>query len=101
MDFIIWKQENPNPHNTPEVLVYKPEIRAYGYYLDREIPVIQFISYCPFCGAKLPEDLDEEYWDTIISEFGPEYYHTHENYNPNRSLPQEFQTDEWWKKRGL
>jgi hypothetical protein len=46
-------------------------------------------------------DLCNEYWATIINEVGPEYYHTHENYDPNKPLPPEFQTDEWWKKRGL
>jgi hypothetical protein len=101
MEHILWSQENPDPNDAPEVLIYRPEIRAYGYYLDRELPIIQYISYCPFCGTKLPDDLEEEYWDIIINEVGPEYYHTHENYDEKRHLPPEFQTDEWWKKRGL
>jgi hypothetical protein len=101
MEFKIWEQENPDPNNIPEVLVYLPEIRAYGYYLDRKLPIIQYILYCPFCGSKLPDDLEEEYWEAIINEAGPEFYPTHENYDPNKHLPPEFQTDEWWKKRGL
>ncbi len=60
------------------------------------------IEYCPFCGKKLPNDLDEEWFDTIYEELGPEYLEgPHAGTPPTKELPEEFKTDEWWKKRGL
>ncbi|MBQ3565158.1 MAG: hypothetical protein IJA14_03340 [Alphaproteobacteria bacterium] len=60
------------------------------------------IAFCPFCGAKLPPPLDPE--DTIMKEYGEDYVRY--NFEPEyKSLPKkirkEFDTDKWWKKRGL
>ena len=59
------------------------------------------ISNCPFCGAKLPENLIDERWDTIMNELGSDYLPDDEGNPPKKELPEEFKTDEWWKKRGL
>jgi hypothetical protein len=59
------------------------------------------INYCPFCGAKLPTNLIDERWSTILDELGPDYLPDDEGNPPKKELPEEFQTDEWWKKRGL
>jgi hypothetical protein len=59
------------------------------------------IPYCPFCGSKLPELLVDERWDTILTELGPDYLPDDDNNPPKKELPEEFKTDEWWKKRGL
>lgn len=58
------------------------------------------INYCPFCGAKLPEELDEIDMEPFLRK---EYGWTDDDCwgHPMRELPPEFQTDEWWKKRGL
>jgi hypothetical protein len=96
MTFKLWQQEHPDKNNIPEVLVYEPQHRAYGYYLDKKIPVIQYISYCPFCGSKLPELLIFDYDDALEEAVGKEFCDIKEE-----EIPKEFQTDEWWKKRGL
>ena len=53
-------------------------------------------SYCPYCGAKLHEDLLEEYCDALEDVLGKEYCDITED-----EIPEEFKSDEWWKKRGL
>jgi hypothetical protein len=74
------------------------------------------MSYCPFCGTEFPPDLVEKWAQVILEELGPEYLVEFEtnyqksirkNYVPDpdlpeaKPLPEEFKTDEWWKKRGL
>jgi hypothetical protein len=57
----------------------------------------QKMSYCPWCGKKLPKELGEEWCRIIKERFGFEEIFVEEW----ETLPQEFKTDEWWKKRGL
>jgi hypothetical protein len=76
----------------PPVVLYTPKWRLYGLVIGGN-PDDQFILvYCPFCGKKLPESLWLEH-DTFIRDRA-----TGKPFNP---IPEEFQTDEWWKKRGL
>ena len=56
------------------------------------------IYYCPFCGAKLPIRLDPD--DCILEEYGEDYLR-YNNDPKYKAPPEEFKTDEWWKKRGL
>jgi hypothetical protein len=75
----------------PPVILYSPRHRSYGLVIGSN-PEDQFIlEYCPFCGRKLPKDLSDEYFDAIRDENGM----------PLDPIPEEFRTDEWWKKRGL
>ena len=56
------------------------------------------MKYCLFCGTKLPESLEDELHDILVEELGiksPDYG------NNDPRIPDEFKTDEWWKKRGL
>jgi hypothetical protein len=90
-----------NEGNRKKCIKYLAKFRMFAIVVDEAEEVYQPIDYCPFCGKKLPKDLNDEYWKTIIEEIDTEYYPTHENYDKNRPLPEEFKTDEWWKKRGL
>ncbi len=49
------------------------------------------------CDNKLPRNLDNE-WSKILRE---EYGITDPNFDDKDKVPEEFYTDEWWKKRGL
>ncbi|MBX9830706.1 hypothetical protein K2X40_02030 [Candidatus Babeliales bacterium] len=69
------------------------------YYVICESRICdQLLSYCPWCGKKLPEVLNEEYYDIIYDELKLE---PAENVLETKGLPEEFKSDEWWKKRGL
>jgi hypothetical protein len=56
------------------------------------------MQYCPFCGAKLHVDLfaNDEYYDALEEAVGKEFCDIKEE-----EIPEEFKSDEWWKKRGL
>jgi hypothetical protein len=88
-----------------DTIVYNQIYRCFAYYIHRELPSFQTISFCPFCGTKLPTDLDGEFDSAvfeILGQTGMELIAAHKSFiNPNKKLPQEFQTDEWWKTRGL
>ena len=85
----IWYDEARREYS---ILVYGELDNYYG----------QIISYCPWCGAKLPERLDPE--DYIVKEYGEDYigYTDRPEYKPlPPEVRKEFDTDLWWKKRGL
>jgi hypothetical protein len=88
-----------------DVMIYVCTRRAYAYYIHREYKSLQTVRYCPFCGTRLPDDLIEEYDVAvyeILGQAGVELIAGNERFLiPPKELPQEFQTDEWWKKRGL
>ncbi len=58
---------------------------------------IMVLSFCPWCGYKLKPSLHREFYEILEKEYGisiPDIT----NFS---NLPEEFKTDEWWKKRGL
>jgi hypothetical protein len=75
----------------PPVVLYTPKWRSYGIVINGNADNQIFLTYCPFCGKKLPEDLVDEHFDAIRDEIG----------KPLAPIPEEFKTDEWWRKRGL
>ena len=56
----------------------------------------QTVSYCPWCGQKLPESLRDEWFDIMRNE-----YKLDDPCDDKRRIPREFRSDKWWKKRGL
>jgi hypothetical protein len=80
---------------------YDPKERFFSIYRAGSKRYGTHISYCPFCGSKLPELLVDERWNIILEELGPDYLPDDDNNPPRKELPEEFKTDEWWKKRGL
>lgn len=87
-------------------LRYKAYVRQYiltapDYLRSKRRNVIYptfIITHCPRCGLKLPDNLFDEWHDIMEKEFGlsgligPDEAHL---------IPEEYKTDEWWKKRGL
>ena len=74
---------------------YISNIRAYVFFRKDEKGVFDAMDYCPFCGAKLPERLDEKLTEILQKEYGLS------SWKDYKKAPHEFHTDEWWKKRGL
>ncbi len=85
--------------NDPIVpIIYYPHLREYNILLKRRSGGLQGICYCPWCGTKLPTSVRDEYFRILFDELHlePELKETE-----TPGLPEEFKTDEWWKKRGL
>jgi hypothetical protein len=83
--------ENSSPYS------YKPKFRSY-YVASTRHWGWEELSFCPYCGTKLPKELSDEWFDILEDEYGLD--------NPvgldqEPKIPAEFLTDEWWKKRGL
>lgn len=84
-------------------LVYEPELRRVTFYIksndisgDQPEYYRSPCNYCPYCGAKQPEILSLLIYDEIEKAVGKEWCDITED-----EIPEEFKTDEWWKKRGL
>jgi hypothetical protein len=76
---------------------YNERHRAY-YVKSVNHPGSARVNYCAFCGTKLPQDLTSEWIRILEEEYGFESAYEAKR---NGLIPPEFQTDEWWKKRGL
>lgn len=78
---------------------YRPESRDLVYYFWNECDSCYYghcLAYCIFCGSKLPESLFYVRFDIMDEELGDGW-----NLLSDDQIPPEFQTDEWWVKRGL
>jgi hypothetical protein len=62
------------------------------------------ILFCPWCGKQFPKYLGEEWENTLLKEYSISN-RILEDYGikvyAEGEIPDEFKTDEWWKKRGL
>ena len=81
-------------------LRYSPHGRSYGIsVLDGEHGSAGnseiSISHCPWCGSKLPCQLFD-----VRTKLLEEMFEDYDGSIDPRT-PDEFKTDEWWKKRGL
>lgn len=79
-----------------KIILYFPITREIAFKISDTI--FQKINFCPWCGCKLLIDLREEFFKQVTAllreELGIEAF-------SDPRLPEEFKTDEWWKKRGL
>lgn len=85
-------------------IVYSPVSREYSLLMLEDgkkrgrMHAVQRIVYCPWCNKKLPESLRDKWFEILEKEYNLD--------DPRREeqeslIPEEFKTDEWWKKRGL
>jgi hypothetical protein len=76
-----------------QVIMYIDSWREYRIHITRMGSSSTVILYCPWCGNKLPERLTEEWYQTL-------YCMGHSDPG-EETIPEEFDTSEWWKKRGF
>ena len=58
------------------------------------------ILRCPLCGKKFPKNLCKEFYKELSKIVGRKITYTYTEYDWN-TLPEEFKSEEWWRKRGL
>jgi hypothetical protein len=81
---------------------YSKRFRSYFINLISSKYATQSIYYCPWCGNKLPKALDDEYDEALSIDTSIPLDDINLNtYSRDPRIPEEFKTDEWWKKRGL
>ena len=82
-------------------IVYEPVFASVQYYIKSawNEPGVYYrknANFCPYCGAKLHQYLIHEYRDELEKALDKEYC----DITPDE-IPEEFKSDEWWRKRGL
>ena len=87
-------------------IVYLPVTGCVWFYFKKDYEEgygLYRLGFCPFCGEELPknrqavdENGDDPYTDALEEALGKEWC----DITPEE-IPEEFKTDEWWKKRGL
>jgi hypothetical protein len=85
---------NLHIHEKEKIIKYLPVTREYG--VQAADCVIQTLAFCPWCGKSLPRRLRSEFFDYLKEE-----YNIEADIGDLSKVPKEFQTDEWWRKRGL
>ena len=102
MDNALDKEEI---RNWGELLEYNPITKSYHFLLyetNKYCGTRYQLKHCPWCGTKLPEDLSEKMEEVLEAEYGITAKDWDSpKWNDDTDLPEEFKTDEWWKKRGL
>jgi len=68
---------------------YYPKYREYSINL-KSSNGYQVIIFCPWCGTKFPEPLDDEWFDILENQMQIDT-------DIKENIPKEFLTDEWWK----
>lgn len=82
-------------------LLYSKILRKYHMIRMIKHVIVDYVvfAYCPWCVKVLPKDLTVEYNEIVQRECG---INTREiDITCEFDLPEEFKSDEWWKKRGL
>jgi hypothetical protein len=100
-DIQLKVQASKNDKHSMKCVEFDLSTRSFSIYVYMNPKLSICITNCPFCGAKLPENLIDEKDDTIYKELGADYLYDDDGNPPKKELPEEFKTDEWWKKRGL
>jgi hypothetical protein len=84
--------------NDPRVFLgYASKYREY--FIQTINPsIVRLIYICPWCGKTLPKSLRNEWFEALEKEYclDDPWDKKQENL-----IPEEFKTDEWWKKRSL
>jgi len=77
---------------------YGPCYREYFVSHKNSSTDGNLLLYCPWCAKKLPNSVRDEWFEILEKEYGLD---DPWGFEQEKLIPEEFTTDEWWKKRGL
>lgn len=83
--------EHADPFACPDVFVsYAPAFNEYGLIVRDGGTSVVLISFCPWCGAKLPESLRDRWFDALEAEgFDAPLFED--------NLPEPYMSAAWWR----
>jgi hypothetical protein len=93
--------ENPDDPISYDCVLREFYIKTGNKRKSSYLRNVIMLVYCPWCGFKLPGNLRSQYSDVVSEYIGREIGVGEIWDGKAGSLPEEFKTDEWWKKRGL
>ena len=97
LDFNCCEQFFFHLREKEKIIVYEAKFRHYllrPNYYSRYV-----IHFCPWCGAELPQSLREKHFQVLDEEYG--MIAETNDYQNDPNIPDEFESEEWWRKRGL
>lgn len=75
----------------PDVLIsYSEKFNEYGIIIHNGGTASSRISYCPWCGKKLPESMRQKWFDEI-EKLGIDPW--------KEDVPQKYETNEWYSEK--
>ena len=84
--------QHSDPFDCPDCLIsYIPKFDEYGIIVHNGGSSSVEITFCPFCGAKLPESKRDAWFEKL------EGLGITEPSDPK--IPKEYETDEWFRKK--
>lgn len=81
-------------------IIYVPMFREYAVHA-KYFSAGKLITFCAWCGNRLPKPLRQEYFDILRDEYHLQSVTLHTFALAPDIIPEEFKSDLWWKKRGL
>jgi hypothetical protein len=82
---------HPDPSDCPDALVgYSSRFDEYGIRVHDGGSSSVLISFCPWCGARLPKSRRTEWFETLKCLGFDE--------PTEQNIPPEFKTDAWWRR---
>lgn len=96
VDIFCCAQMSKHLHENEVAITYNPKFRSFAIKVLDGGGSVQSISFCPWCGSKLPEDLSEKFFNELSLTLSKDA-----TLFDIDNAPDEFKTDEWWKKREL
>jgi hypothetical protein len=79
-------------------ITYHPQYRFYYLITPKREPSTHIIRRCIYCGKKWPKELWKEFFKELGKVVGYKIVYTEYDWS---TLPEEFKSEEWWRKRGL
>jgi len=79
-------------------ITYDPAYRLYYYITPKQETSTHIISRCSYCGKKWPKHLANKFFKELGKVMGHEIVYIEFDWS---TLPEEFKSEEWWRKRGL
>lgn len=90
MNYFLGQCSKDKDFNSDDIIYYEPKFDEYGIVVHDSGNSYIKMEYCPWCGTKLPAS-KRDLWFEELEKSGIE--------NPlEEELPEEFNSDAWWKK---
>jgi hypothetical protein len=80
-----------------DIVDYDSILRLYTISSNSK-KIARKLIFCPWCGIDLKKSLSFEFYEILENEYNFRLSEIQDDFS---NVPPEFQSDAWWKKRGL
>ena len=72
-------------------LFYNAKFREYGIAVTDGGSSFQTITFCPWCGTRLPLSLRDKWFEVVCDQLGLE--------PGDKNIPAKYNSEEWWQDK--